>query len=597
MSDVPAELVARSTVAYDAVQAVDDAIFWIEGRPDGRDVLVRWTPEDGPLDVPTGGHSVASRVHEYGGGAYWATRQGVWFSSADDQRIYWASNNTTPIPITPPSGDHRYADMRPSVDGHGLWAVRERHDGNHVSNDLVLIDRDGSVRSMAYGADFYSAPRPSPDGRWLAWTSWNAPLMPWDGTQLWVAEIRDKHLGTPLLVAGGPEESVFQPEWSPAGVLHFVSDRSGWWNLYTWQQGHVQALLQDEREFGIAQWELGYSTYAFLTDGRIVAAIQQGSQHTLEVLTDGKPTPLDQPYTSIKPYLSASGTQIAFIGSSPTRAPEVALLDTNDSALQRINTPPSEATDVVLPHPFAFPTRDGGTAHGLYHPPRNGHRTPPLIVKAHPGPTANVPLRLDWHTQFLTSRGYAVAEIDYRGSTGYGRPYRQALKGNWGITDAHDCADAALHLSESGLADPQRLAIWGASAGGYTAIRALALTNVFAAAIARCPVVDPTTWRNVAPKFHAHHTDGLIGPWPETVHLYQERSLLTQPEQITRPVLILHGENDPITPVNQSRTLTQNLGQLGELITFPKEGHTLRSPEAVQTALQSELAFLRTHIP
>ncbi|MFC4906916.1 S9 family peptidase [Actinomadura gamaensis] len=558
---------------------------------------MRWTPRNGIQDVPTGGQGVASQVHAYGGGAYWATPKGVWFSSANDQRIYWTSGDSDPVPLTPPCGDHRYADMRPSIDGRRLWAVRERHEYNHVRNDLVLIGNDGSIRSVVNGADFYSAPRPSPDGHWLAWTSWNSPLMPWDGTQLWIAEIRGDHLGTPVLIAGSPEESVFQPEWSPDGVLHFVSDRTGWWNLYTWQHGHVQALFQDEREFGVAQWELGYATYAFVTDGRIAIAVQQGGRHTLEILADGKLIQLDQPYTSIKPYVSASGTRLAFIGSNPTRASEIVLLDTNDPSLQRITAPRAEAAGVVLPRSFTFPTRDGATAHGLYHPPRNSHGIPPLIVKAHPGPTANAPLRLDWHTQFFTSRGYAVAEIDYRGSTGYGRPYRQALKGNWGITDAHDCADAALHLAATGLADRKRIAIWGASAGGYTALRALALTDVFAGAIARCPVVDPATWRNVAPKFQAHHADGLIGPWPASEALYRARSLLSQPEQITRPVLILHGEDDPITPVAQSRKLAQNLGQSAELVTFPNEAHVLRSPAAVQTALQMEDVFLRRHIP
>ncbi|GAA2166498.1 S9 family peptidase [Actinomadura napierensis] len=534
---------------------------------------------------------MASYVHEYGGGAYYATDTDVWFCNAADQRIYRTTNHG-PVPATP-STAVRYADMRPSTGG--LWAVREHREDDRVINDLAWIPTStGATRTVASGWDFYSFPRPSPDGRWLAWTCWNNPNMPWDGTTLYLAEILDNSgtLAEPVPIAGGPDESVFQPEWSPDNVLHFISDHSGWWNLYRWTGDHTEPVLQRDAELGVAQWEFGYSTYAFLDDA-IAVLVQYGGTQTIELLRGGKTTTLDLPYTSIKPYLSGSGTTIAAIASSPQQAPRVVLIDAATGHHRPLTrTPATNPQPASLPEPFTFPTRDGGTAHGVYHHPRSVEGRPPLIVKAHPGPTANTPLRLDWHTRYFTSRGYAVAEIDYRGSTGYGRAYRQALHGRWGVLDAHDCADAAVHLAATGRTDPDRTVIWGASAGGYTALRALAITDTFTAAIAHCPVIDPATWRDAAPKFQAHHADALIGPWPDTATIYQQRSLLHHPGHITRPVLILHGQDDPITPPDQSRALADVLGSRARLLTFPGEGHVLRSPNSIKQALAVEEDFL-----
>ncbi|MVZ99052.1 prolyl oligopeptidase family serine peptidase [Actinomadura sp. LD22] len=591
MIPIPADQVAEATTALDAVQVLRGGavVYWLEGRPDGHDVLVRWTPEDGARDVLPPGTDVASYVHEYGGGAYYATDTEVWFCYASDQRIYRTTDHK-PVPVTSATGA-RYTDMRPGATG--LWTVRERHEGDRVVNDLAWIPASGSPRTAASGWDFYSFPRPSPDGRWLAWTCWNAPTMPWDGTTLYIAEILDDSgtLSTPQRIAGGPDESVFQPEWSPDGVLHFISDRTGWWNLYRWTGDRVEPVLQRHAELGVAQWEFGYSTYTFLDDA-IAVLVQQGGTQTIELLRDGKTSVLDLPYTSIKPYLSGSATTIAAIASNPQQPPQIVLIDAATGHHQPLTTPATHTHPATTPEPFSFPTRDGNTAHGLYHSPPAAGGPPPLIVKAHPGPTANTPLRLDWHTQYFTSRGYAVAEIDYRGSTGYGRAYRQALHSQWGLLDAHDCADAATHLAATGRADPDRTVIWGASAGGYTALRALATTDTFTAAIAHCPVIDPATWRDAAPKFQAHHADTLIGPWPDTAPTYEERSLLHHPEDITRPVLILHGDNDPITPPAQSRALAAALGAQARLLTFPGEGHVLRSPESIKQALTAEENFL-----
>jgi len=419
VTGLSAARVAESSTAYDETRIIDGAVLWLESRPDGRDVLVRAADTQ---DVVTGEYSVASFVHEYGGGAWTAHGDTVWFSSAD-QGLYQASPaGITPVISAParPGGD-RYGDLCAGPRGGELWAVRERRDQDQVINELVrigLTDRP-VVQTVAAGRDFYAFPRPNPDGRRLAWTCWDQPLMPWDGTFLYVASIgAGGSLGDPVLVAGGTQESVFQPQWSPGGVLHFVSDRDRWWNLYAWQDGSVVPVLTCDAELGVAQWEFGYSTYAFLGDGRIIAIAQHGARQDLYIFAGGRSRPLDLPFTSFKPYLSASGSKIAFIASAPDQAPAVFTMDVDSGDAVRMAGAGPASGAVSVPEPFAFTARDGLPVHGHFYPPWEPGADTPLVVKAHPGPTANVNMRLDWHTQFLCSHGFAVAEIDYRGSTG-----------------------------------------------------------------------------------------------------------------------------------------------------------------------------------
>jgi len=596
-------VMTHAGTSYDAARIFPDSVFWIEGRADGRDVLVRWSQALGSRDVTPAGHSVASTVHEYGGGAWTTAGSTTWFCDADSQRLYRVTRRgTAPADPPPPRpAAVRYADLHIDPGGQHLWSVRERHEHNAVVNELVRIPLTAAPapRIAASGWDFYASPRPSPDGR-LAWICWNAPQMPWDGTYLHIAGIGpDGVLGPPALVAGGPGESVSQPQWSPAGILHFISDRHGWWGLYAWHDGETIPVLAYDAELGVAQWEFGYSTYAFLDSGRIAVIAQQGARQSLEVLEHGRLRRVDLPYTSIKPYLTAHGNKVALIASSPAEAPSVVIADVDAGPIRTISGAAQSASPEPLsqPEPFTFTARDGTRIHGLLYQPRRSAGIPPLVVKAHPGPTASTTMRLDWHTQSLCSEGFAVAEIDYRGSTGYGRAYRDALRGQWGEHDALDCADGAEYLAGLGRTDPRRTVIWGASAGGYTALRALIRTRVFAACIARSPVIDPRTWRKTAPKFQAHHADGLIGPWPQAAALYQARSVLEHAGEISRPVLLLHGEQDRITPAAQSRALARALGDQALLIAFPDEGHSLRSPQAQQRALEAELGFLSEVVP
>jgi dipeptidyl aminopeptidase/acylaminoacyl peptidase len=595
-----AEFISHANV-YDDIRISPEGLFWIERRGGGRDVLVRWTRAHGPRDVIPDGFSVASRVNEFGGGAWTLSGAKIWFCNATDQRLYQSTGAGT-VPIDPvPSRPQavRYADLCADPDGRYLWGVRERHERHGVLTEVVRIPAvtHAVPRVVASGWDFYASPRPSPDGRHLSWLCWNAPCMPWDGTCLYVAEITAAgDLTEPVLLAGGQDESVFQPSWSPDGVLHFISDRSGWWGLYAWRNGEAVPVLVRDAELGVAQWRFGYATYAFLDSERIAIIAQQGSRNSLEVVERGQRRLVTVPYTSIRPYISAHGSDVAILACNADEAPSVAVVDVDRGTISKLaGAQPAAGGGRTrsCPEPFAFAARDGTRIHGLFYPPRASSATPPpLVIKAHGGPTANYLIRLDMHTQYLSSNGFAVAEIDYRGSTGYGRSFRNSLRGEWGERDALDCADAAEHLAAAGKADPRRIAIWGLSAGGYTALRALIRTHTFAACIARSPLIEPRTWREMAPKFQAHHADTLIGPWPEAAASYQARSVLANAHAISSPVLLFHGGRDRLAPIRESEALARTLGGRARLVVFPAEGHMFRSREVVRQVLELELDFL-----
>jgi dipeptidyl aminopeptidase/acylaminoacyl peptidase len=458
---------------------------------------------------------------------------------------------------------------------------------------------------VASGHDFYAAPRPSPDGRRLAWLTWDRPCMPWDGADLWVADLGPEgRLGPARHLAGGRQESVVQPEWSPEGVLHFVSDRSGWWNLYRERLGQAESLLPMAAEFADAPWELDYSSYAFLADGYIAGRYRQHGRDRLGLLDpeSGRLTDLPIPYTSLKPYLRAVGDRLAFIGASPTTSSGVATLHVPTGRLDVLAGAEVslDAARVSMPQPIQFPSRDGQRAHALYYPPTHPEVTgpadarPPLLVQAHPGPTADAKARLDLRIQFFTSRGFAVVDVNYAGSTGYGRGYRERLTGQWGVLDVADCLDAARSLIQAGEVDGRRLVISGESAGGFTALCTLTSENHFAAGASRFGIADLETFRQHAPKFQAHELDRLVGPYPEAAATYRARSPLHTVDRIARPVLLVHGLEDTVVPPIQAQVMAEALERRGVrhvLLAIPGEGHGFRRPESIQRALEVELSF------
>jgi dipeptidyl aminopeptidase/acylaminoacyl peptidase len=617
-SPVTLELVSSAGVGLDEVLADGDAVLWLESRPleGGRQVLRRRVPGGEPHDVVPPELNVRTRVHEYGGGAYVAHRGTVLFSNFADQRLYRQDPGEPPRPVTPEPpapAALRYADARLDPEGAWVVCVREAHEGRKVSNELVVLPSDGSAepRVLAAGRDFYASPRLDPSGRRLAWLEWDHPRMPWDGTELWVAGFDPaggRLASGPAPVAGGAEESIFQPEWSPDGALHFVSDRSGWWNLYRVQGGgEAEALAPMDAELGMAQWVFGLSTYAFLPDGRIACLYGRGPVWRLGLLEPGagQVTPLELPYTSFYPprLRSLAGGRLATLAASSTEATALLLIDPSSGAVEVVRRSQELGLDpsyLSVPRPVEFPTEGGQNAYALYYPPVNpdfqappGER-PPLLVTSHGGPTAQVVGKLSLWVQYFTSRGFAVAEVDYGGSTGYGRAYRERLDGNWGVVDTLDCVNAALHLAARGEVDGARLAIRGDSAGGYTALCALTFHDAFAAGASYYGVADIEALARDTHKFEARYLDRLIGPYPEAVELYRQRSPIHHSDQLSCPVILLQGLEDAVVPPSQAEQMARALQLKGiphAYLAFEGEQHGFRRAESIRRALQAELYF------
>ena len=619
-SPVSAELVAAGGVSLDEVRVEAGAVHWVEGRPleGGRQVICRADPEADreAVDLTPEGFNARTRVHEYGGGAYTVHGDTVFFSNYADQRLYRQDPGAArPVPITPepPSAAaDRYADLCPSPDGRRLVGVRERHQDGKVDNELVALPADGGGVGgqpvvLATGRDFYASPRISPDGRRLAWLEWDHPNMPWDGTELRLAALDGDGLaGDPVTVAGGPEESVFQPAWSPDGVLHLISDRTGWWNLYrVGAGGALEALAPTGEEFGHPQWVFGLATYAFLPGGRIACIHGRGPLQRLGVLeADGTLTDLELPFTSFyPPQLRAAGERVACIAGSPTQARAVVLIDPAGGGVRVLRSSEEAELDpgyLTVPEPIEFPTEGGRTAHALYYPPANaafqgpaGER-PPLVVASHGGPTSGVVSDLHLSYQYFTSRGVAVVDVDYGGSTGYGRAYRKRLEGQWGIVDVDDCVAAAQFLAGRGDVDPARLAIRGGSAGGYTTLCALTFRDVFAAGASYYGVADVVALAVDTHKFESRYLDRLIGPYPERADLYRERSPINFVERLQAPVILFQGLEDEIVPPSQAETMVAALKRNGvphAYLAFEGEQHGFRRSETEIRCLEAELGF------
>ncbi len=611
---------ARRRLAAPAI-AADGAVWWAEGRPEegGRVVLMRRAPGGEPETVTPDGVNVRTRVHEYGGGAWCLVEPDlVLFVSFDDQRLYRQRLGEEPVAITPEPpepGALRYADMRPSPDGLTVVCVREREAEPEPVNEIVSLPLDGGAEPqvLASGRDFYSFPRISPDGEWLAWTCWDHPNMPWDGTELWVAPLADS--GEERLVAGGPEESIFQPEWAPDGGLHFASDRDGWWNLYrarepgtelSGEEGALVQLTEEEADYAHPQWLFGGATFAFLDSGAIACVRCKGAEERLFGLEpDGwEATDLGLPFTSFGyPAIATRDGTVAFAAASPERETEVVVYDTASGEAEVVRASSEEPPDPAYasrPRAVEFPTGDGEVAHGFYYPPANPEfeapagEAPPLIVESHGGPTSHATPALDAEFLYWTSRGIAVLDVNYRGSSGYGREYRNKLRGTWGVVDTEDCVNGALHLAAEGLADPRRLAIRGGSAGGYATLCALTFHDAFAAGASYFGVADAEALATDTHKFESRYLDRLIGPYPEQAALYRERSPIHHARRLSSPVILFQGLEDKVVPPNQAETMAAALERNGvphAYLAFEGEQHGFRKAETNIRCLESELYF------
>jgi dipeptidyl aminopeptidase/acylaminoacyl peptidase len=660
-SPVTAQSMAEGGVGTMWPQSVGESLYWVELRPteNGRYVVVRRSPDGEIADVTPAGVSARTLVHEYGGGMYTAFLgegggESVVFSDQADQRLYrqdlppagdaWPASWSEPRPVTPAPPQpraHRHADGRATPDGRLLVTVRERHEAeSEVVNELVSMPADGSAepRIIASGHDFYAAPRISPDGRRLAWLCWDHPRMPWDGTELWVAELAgDGSVSGERLVAGGPGESVLQPLWSPSGELWFASDRTGWWNLYAVDPGPAtepgpgngrqeagagkpepRALVTRPAEFAQAPWVFGLQSCAFLADGRLVTCFTKDGRDHLAVLDppggaahgEVPLRELDTPY-SVVYSLTPLGGRAGMIAATHTEGWQVVLLEPGAAH----DDPAAGATDVVRrgrqvpidpayisrPEPIVFPTEGGLTAHANYYPPTNpdfvapSGELPPLLVNVHGGPTSAHDAKLDLDIQYWTSRGFAVVDVNYGGSTGYGREYRERLKGEWGVVDTVDSINAAKYLIARGDADPARVGVRGGSAGGYTTLNALTRFDFFTAGASLFGLADLETFATGGThKFESRYLDSLLGPYPEMSEVYRERSPIHHVDGLTCPVILLQGLEDEIVPPRQAEIIVEALRRNGlpfAYLAFEGEQHGFRKAQNIIRAEEAELYF------
>jgi dipeptidyl aminopeptidase/acylaminoacyl peptidase len=596
-SPLSAARVTAGGLRFDLIQLDGEDVYWLEGRASegGRNVIVRRSPSGEIADVTPPGFNVRSRVHEYGGGAYTVNRGTVFFSNFTDQRLYRLEPGGIPQPITPEGAS--YADVRVDVPRSRLVAVREREG----QNAIVAVPGDVLVG----GADFYSDPIVSPDWKFLAWIQWNHPNMPWDGTELWVALINpDGSIGSREKIAGGPAESIFQPEWSPDGALFFASDRTGWWNLYRWRGIAVEPVHPMEAEFGKPQWTFSMVTYAFADENRIAATYTEGGRWKLALIdpTARRFTPLDLPVEPVE-SIRANGDAIYFIGGSPTDAPAIFCYSKGGQlrSLRSSSTDPLPREWISVAEEVTYKVGDRDV-HAFYYPPTNPDVTappetyPPLIVVTHGGPTGATLDVLDPKVQFWTSRGFAVLDVNYSGSTGYGRPYRDRLKGQWGIVDVEDAVGGAQAMVAAKKADPERLIIRGGSAGGYTTLAALTFHDTFKSGASYYGISDLEVLQQDTHKFEARYNDSLLGPYPEAKEIYRRRSPIHFTDRLSCPIILFQGLEDKVVPPNQSAMMADAVRKKGlkvKYVTFEGEQHGFRKAENIIRSLEEELAFYR----
>jgi len=610
-SPITSDAIVSAAIGLGQVCLDGDDIYWVEQRPTegGRNVIVQRTPDGRTIDRTPAPLNVRTRVHEYGGGAFTVSGGTLYFSDFTDQRLYRQDRGEAPEPLTP-EGAWRYADGVVDLRRNRFICVREDHTetSREAVNTIVSIDlHTGEAQVLVSGNDFYAAPRLSPDGSQLAWMTWNHPNMPWDGTELWVGDVQDDGtLKQATQVAGGVAESIFQPEWSPDGILHFVSDRTEWWNLYRWRDGDIEPLCPKTAEFGQAQWVFGMSTYTFIATHQILCSYtEQGTWHLASLnLQTRQFDVIETPYTDIS-GLQASAGRVVLKAGSPTRVTAVAQFQFNSNTqalttLRRANDLALDPGYISSPEPIEFPTAQGRTAHALFYPPTNKDHTapvgerPPLIVKSHGGPTSAAPTTLNLGIQYWTSRGFAVLDVNYGGSTGYGRAYRQRLNGEWGIVDVEDCVNGARFLVEHGDADGNRLAITGGSAGGYTTLCALTFHDTFSAGASHYGISDLEALAGETHKFESRYLDSLVGPYPERRDLYRARSPIHFTDRLSCPLILFQGLEDRVVSPNQAETMAQALRDKGlpvAYVPFEGEQHGFRRAENIKRALDGELYF------
>jgi dipeptidyl aminopeptidase/acylaminoacyl peptidase len=586
-------------------------LYWSELRPTegGRIVVCRRAADGTVDDVTPPGFNVRTRAHEYGGGHFAVHGGTVWFTNFADQRLYRQDDGATPRAITP-EADFRYADMEIDAARGLIYAVREDHnDGSREAvTSIVALDAAGKREplTIAVGNDFYSSPKLSHDGGRLAWTTWHHPNMPWDGTELWVGELdRDGQVASSRKVAGGPAESVLQPEWSPDGQLYFVSDRSDWWNLYRSVGERDEAVLPRAAEFGAPQWQFGMRFYDFAGPGQIVCLWWEAGGAKLGCidLATGALTQVELLYTSLASVQSSQG-KVALYAGSPALAERVLTVELASGAQEVVKVSNPTHIDpgyLSLPRAVDFPTTGGVTAHAVYYAPKNkdfeapADEKPPLMVRCHGGPTGTAGPVYPFEYQYWTSRGFAIVDVNYGGSFGYGRAYRMRLNGNWGVVDVDDCINAARHVIDQGLGDGDRVSITGSSAGGYTVLLSITKHDFYGAGASHYGIGDLERFAKETHKFESRYMETLVGPYPERAEVYRDRSAIHFADHLGCPVVLFQGLEDRVVPPNQAEEFVAVCNEKGlpyAYVPFEGEQHGFRREKNIRRAIEGEMYFL-----
>lgn len=608
-SPITSDLIVADSIGIGEIHIDGDDIYWTEMRPSegGRNVIVKRTPDGNTEDMTPHDFNVRTRVHEYGGGAYTVSDGTIYFSNFADQRIYRQPLGADPEPITPEI-DMRYADYVTDHTRRRLICIREDHSSSwrEAINTIVGVSRGGS-QVLVSGNNFYSTPRLNPDETKLAWLAWNHPNMPWDGTELWVADVNaDGSLSNNQRVAGSRDESIFQPEWSPDGTLYFVSDSTGWWNLYRWRDGQIEPLHAMEAEFGVPQWGLGVRSYGFASADRIVCTYNRnGTWYIADLNTDSLEfETVPTPFTDItRSGLVVSGSNVVFGAGSPTMSGTLMLHELDSGSTVALRSSSNVSVDegyLSSAETIEFPTENDLTAYAFFYPPTNKDfearqgEKPPLMVISHGGPTGATSTTLSLSIQYWTSKGIGVLDVNYGGSTGYGTEYRRRLNGKWGVVDVDDCVNGAQYLVNRGDADGDRLMIRGGSAGGYTTLAALAFRDVFNVGASYYGIGDLEALAKDTHKFEARYLDSMIGPYPEEQNLYVERSPIHHTDGLSCPVILFQGLEDKIVLPNQAEAMLDALRNKGipvAYLPFEGEQHGFRKSENIKRSLDAELYF------
>lgn len=598
---------ARTLLGQVTVSGADT--YWIEERPseDGRAVVVRRAAGGRAVDLLPPPWEARSAVFGYGGGAFFVDGETLFFVNAADQRLYRQEAGGAPRPITP-AAPMRYADCaldRPR--GRALCVREDRRTEGAAVVTVVAVALDGGAdpRVLVSGNDYYGAPRPSPDGKRLAWLTWNRPDMPWDAAELWTAPVAaDGTLAAAERVAGGASESALEPRWSPDGVLYFVSDRTNWWNLYRLWKGAVEPVAPMSAECGRAAWTLGGSSFAFESPDRLVAAcVKDGRWRLFSLDTRSLAiAPLATPYTDIAEVRAAPGRAVVRAGSpaEPWSVVEIDLASGEREILRRESGVAVSEGYLSAPEVVEFPTDGGQRGHGRFYRPRSLEfvgpleEKPPLVVMTHAGPARAGSSALDLEVQYFTSRGFAVLLVDAGGSTGWGRAYRGRIYGAWGVADVADCVAGARYLARRDEVDPRRLIFRGKGLGGTTALAALVFGRGFHAGAVYHAVADLEKLPRDEHALDARWMERLVGPYPAERERWWKRSPIHYIDAATSPMIVLQGLDDTVVPPAQAERLVQALTDAKvpvAYVPFAGEGHGFRQPASIARALDAELSF------